>query len=315
MLENNKLELRYVRSFLAIAEELHFGHAAARLHLAQPSLSQQLQRLERQVGVELVARNSREVKLTPAGLAFEAEARRLLEQADRAVVVAREVAAGRSGSLSIGFNFDAGHRILAPTLRRLNVDHPQLSTTLREARSGTLISAVQDGKIDVALSFASSPMHPLRSHRLLTVPLALLLGQQHRWAARSQVPFRDLARDRVLLFRREASPAMYDAILSSADRCGISLPVSGYVDDTGATAMMVATRSVVAFASSSRARVPAQGLVAAQLVDPQPMVGVYALWRSDPKPAVAKFLSSLEAAGPFADSVSAYRRTDRDAEA
>lgn len=301
----NRLEFRYVRSFLAIAEELHFGRAAARLHLAQPSLSQQLQRLERQVGAELVTRSSREVKLTAAGRAFEAEARRLLEHADRAVVAARDVAAGRSGSISIGYNFDAGQRILAPTLRRLNVEFPHLSTTLMEARSGVLITALNEGRVDVALSFAKPAMEPLRTHRLLTVPLALLLGEQHRWADRSHVPFRDLARDRVLLFHRECSPAMYDIIHATADRCGISLPVSGYVDDSAATAMMVATRPVVAFASSARARVPAKGLVAAQLVDPQPMIGVYAAWRPDPSPAVSMFLRSLEAAGPFSESVSA----------
>jgi DNA-binding transcriptional LysR family regulator len=301
----NKLEFRYIRSFLAIAEELHFGRAAARLHLAQPSLSQQLQRLERQVGAELVTRSSREVKLTAAGRAFETEARRLLEHADRAVVVTREVAAGRSGSISIGFNFDAGQRILAPTLRRLNVEFPHLSTTLWEARSGVLIAALNEGRIDVALSFASQAMEPLRSHRLLTVPLALLLGEQHRWANRSQVPFRDLARDRVLLFRRECSPAMYDTILATADRCDISLPVSGYVDDSGATAMIVATRPVVAFASSTRARVPTKGLIAAQLVDPEPMIGIYAVWRPDPAPVVAMFLRCLEAAGPFSESLSA----------
>lgn len=301
----NKLELRYIRSFLAIAEELHFGRAAARLHLAQPSLSQQLQRLERQVGAELVTRSSREVKLTAAGRAFETEAKRLLEHADRAIIAAREVAAGRSGSISIGFNFDAGRRVLAPTLRQLNADFPHLSTTLWEARSGVLISALKEGKIDVALSFAGPAMEPLRSHRLLTVPLALLLGEHHRWADRSQVPFRDLARDRVLLFRREASPAMYDTIFATADRCGISLPVSGYVDDSGATAMVVSTRPVVAFASSARGRVPTKGLIVAQLVDPQPMVGVYVIWRPDPTPAVSMFLRSLEVAGPFSESVSA----------
>jgi len=302
----NKLEFRYIKSFLAIAEELHFGRAAARLHLAQPSLSQQLQRLERQVGAELVTRSSREVKLTAAGRAFEAEARRLLEHADRAVGMTREVAAGRSGSISIGFNWDAGQRILAPALRRLNAEFPQISTTLWEARSGVLLAALTEGRIDVALSFASPAMEPLRSHRLLTVPLALLLGQQHRWAERSQVPFRDLARDRVLMFRRECSPAMHDAILATADRCGITLPVSGYVDDTGAVAMMVATRPVVAFGSSARALVPSSGLtVATQLVDPTPMVSVCAVWRPDPSPVVMTFLHSIEAAGPFTESMSA----------
>ena len=86
--------------------------------------------------------------------------------------------------------------------------------------------------LPASLSFASPDMEPLRSLRLLTVPLALLLGHQHRWAERSQVPFTDLARDRVLMFRRECSPAMHDAILATADRCGITLPVSGYVDDS-----------------------------------------------------------------------------------
>lgn len=298
----NRLELRYLTSFLAIAEELHFGRAAVRLHLAQPSLSQQLQRLERQVGVELVARSSREVKLTVAGHAFEVEARRLLEQADHAVGVAREAAAGRNGSLAIGFNFDAGQRVLTPTLRRLNIDFPHVATTLWEARSGALLTALAEGKIDIALSFAGPVVAPLRSHRLLTVPLALVLGRQHSWADRRQVPFRELAHQRVLLFHRECSPAMHDTILAAADRCGIALTVSDHVDDTGATAIIVATRPVVAFASSTRARVPAKGLVSVGLVDPEPMVGVYAVWRPDPQPTVAMFLRCLEAAAPFIDS-------------
>lgn len=301
----NKLELRYLTSFLAIAEELHFGRAATRLHLAQPSLSLQLQRLERQVGVELVNRTSREVKLTVAGRAFEIEAKRLLEQADHAVGVAREAAAGRSGSIAIGFNFDAGQRVLTPTLRRFNVGFPQVTTTLWEARSGPLLTALGNGKIDIVLSFAGPVMEPFRSHRLLTVPLALVLGQQHRWADRRQVPFRDLAHQRVLMFHRECSPAMHDTIFAAADRCGVSLTVSDHVDDTGATAIIVATRPVVAFASSARARVPASGLVAVQLTDPQPMVGVYAVWRPDPRPVVAMFLRSLEDAGPFLESASA----------
>ena len=299
---DQRLELRYLTSFLALAEELHFGRAAARLHLAQPSLSQQLQRLERQVGVELVSRTSREVRLTVAGHAFAVEARRLLDQADRAVAAAREAAAGRSGSITIGFNFDAGQRILTPTLRRLNAEYPQVSTTLCEARSGALLAALQDGKIDVALSFAGPTVAPLRSRRLLTVPLALLLGRQHRWAERSRVPFRELANQRVLMFHRDCSPAMYDTILAAAERCGIALTVSDHVDDTGATAIVVATRPVVAFASSARARVPAKGLVAVGLVDPEPMVDVYAVWRPEPLPAVTMFLRCLEAAEPFVDS-------------
>ncbi|WP_235487182.1 LysR family transcriptional regulator, partial [Frankia sp. AvcI1] len=98
------MELRHLVSFLAIADELHFGRAAARLHLSQPSLSQQLQRLERSLGVELVARTSHDVRLTAAGKAFEAEARAIISQMRKATHTAREVAAGRTGVVSVGYN-------------------------------------------------------------------------------------------------------------------------------------------------------------------------------------------------------------------
>src|SRR4051794_27438253 len=93
------MEFRYLVSFLAIAEELHFGRAAARLHLTQPSLSQQLQRLERTIGVELVARTSHEVRLTSAGRAFQVEARAIVAQMEKAAYSAREAAAGRTGTI------------------------------------------------------------------------------------------------------------------------------------------------------------------------------------------------------------------------
>jgi DNA-binding transcriptional LysR family regulator len=116
------MEIRHVMAFLAIAEELHFGRAAARLHLAQPSLSQQLQRLERDVGVRLVARSSHEVGLTPAGEAFEPEARALVAQMRKASEAAREAAAGRCGRMSVGFNFLAGQVCCRPCWPRCSSD-------------------------------------------------------------------------------------------------------------------------------------------------------------------------------------------------
>ncbi|OHV28959.1 LysR family transcriptional regulator [Parafrankia soli] len=296
------MELRYLASFLAIAEELHFGRAAARLHLAQPSLSQQLQRLERDIGVELVSRSSHEVKLTAAGRAFETEARRLLDATRRAVTVAREAASGRTGMISIGFNYPAGQRVLQPTLLRLAAEYPGVSTTLWEARSGPQLSALAEGRLDVALVFAGPPSAQLRSQRVLTVPLVAVVSRRHPWAARSEVPFRELADQPCVLFRREQSPAMHDAILAAADRCGIALTVSDEVDDSGATGIVVTTKPVVGFASAARgAHPPGHGLAAVRLVDPTPTVGMYAVWRPDPQPVVGAFLDCLEAAGPFTE--------------
>ncbi|MDT3439054.1 MULTISPECIES: LysR family transcriptional regulator [unclassified Pseudofrankia] len=297
------MEFRYIVSFLAIAEELHFGRAAARLHLAQPSLSQQLQRLERDIGVELVNRTSHEVKLTPAGRAFEVEARRVLDQAARAVRAAREAASGRTGSISIGFNFPAGQRVLQPTLRRFNADYPHVSTQLWEARSGPQLAALVEGRLDIALVFAGPLAAQLRSQRVLTVPLVAIVGSQHPWAQRRQVAFRELAQQRCVLFHREQSPAMHDAILAAADRSGIRLTIDDEIDDSGATGIVVTTKDVVGFASAARGAhvVPTKGLSAVRLVDPVPTVGVYAVWRPDPQPAVGAFLTSLDAAGPFSE--------------
>jgi DNA-binding transcriptional LysR family regulator len=298
----SKMEFRHLVSFLAIAQELHFGRAAARLHLAQSSLSQQLQRLERDVGVELVSRTPHEVKLTPAGRVFEREARRLIDQAAGAVRAARDAASGRLGSISVGFNFPAGQRVLQPTLRRLNADYPDLSIKLWEARSGPQLSALAAGKIDVALAFAGPLASRLRSQRVLTVPLVAIVGLEHPWARREQAPFSELAEQRCVLFRREQSPAMHDAIFAAADRSGIRLTIDDEIDDSAATGLVVTTRDVVGFASAVRgADALAKNLVAVRLVDPVPTVAVYAVWRPDPQPAVGAFLSCLDAARPFSE--------------
>ncbi|ETA01323.1 transcriptional regulator, LysR family [Frankia casuarinae] len=297
-----RMEFRYLVSFLAIAEELHFGRAAARLHLAQPSLSQQLQRLEREVGVELVSRTSHEVRLTAAGRAFEVEARRVLDTARRAVSAAREAASGRVGVLTIGFNFPAGQRVLQPTLVRLGADYPGISTVLWEARSGPTLAALHDRKVDVALVFGGAPAVGLQSRRILTLPLVAIVGHHHPWADRQQASFRELARQRCVLFRREQSPAMHDAILAAAGRAGISLTVADEVDDSGATGIIVTTKSVVGFASSVRSGfVPGKGLAAVRLVEPVPTVGVQVVWHPDPPPVVEAFLRSLDNAGPFGE--------------
>ncbi|MBP2371828.1 LysR family transcriptional regulator [Pseudonocardia parietis] len=295
------MEIRYLRSFLAIAEELHFGRAAQRLHVAQPSVSQQLQRLERDVGVELVQRSSHEVRLTPAGAAFRDEARKLLEQLDRAIAAARAVASGRAGTLNIGFNFPAGQDVLPAALAALNSEHPRVQTQLWERRTGPQLDGVLSGELDVAFVYGRPVSPHLSSTELMTVPIVAVVGERHPWAGRESMPMRMLDRQPCLLFRREQSPAMYDAIMGAADRADIKLTVTAEVDDPVATGVLVAARQVIGFSSASRAaRAPAQGLVAVQLTAPAPTLGVHVVWRSaDRTPLVEAMLGALKTAGPF----------------
>jgi DNA-binding transcriptional LysR family regulator len=299
------VEFRHLQSFLAIADELHFGRAAAKLHLTQPSLSQQLQRLERTLGVELVARTSHEVRLTQAGQAFETQARMIVAQMQKAAQTAREAAAGRVGTVNVGYNFLAGQHVLPATLAKMATEYPDVTVGLWEKRTGPQLAELEAGTLDVALVYGRPVTSKFRHRRLLRVPMVAVVGQGHKWAGRPGVPFAELAHESCILFDREQCPAMYDSILSAAQRCGIALNVADTVDDPSATAIVVSVKPVVGFASMSRgmsagASAPAVRPVVVQLYDPVPMIELYAVWRtSDHTPLVEAFLDCMEAVQPF----------------
>lgn len=297
------MELRYLESFLAISCELHFGRAAAKLHISQPSLSQHLQRLERSVGVRLVDRGPHQVTLTSAGEVFQAEARRLLDGLRDAVEMTREVGAGRAGTVRVGFNYPAGRRVLPPTLNGMARAHPRLRAVLTEQRSGPQLDHLTAGELDVALVFGAPADPYFASRTVFRTPLMALVATGHPLAARHTVPFGELAEHHCILFNRDLSPASYDALTEAATRSGITLDVVDEVDDSLATAMVVATGSVVGFASAVRAvEAAGMGLRPVTLVDPEPALDVCVVWPArEAVPAARTFLSCLDAAGPFHD--------------
>ncbi|GAD85553.1 LysR family transcriptional regulator [Nocardia asteroides] len=297
------MEFRHLVSFITIAEELHFGRAAQRLHLTQPSLSAQLQKLEKSLGVQLVARNSHEVRLTPAGREFELQARQIVAQLDRAAQAAKATAEGRAGSLNVGYNLPASRHVLPEALTRMTERHPDIVVSLWEKRTGPQLAALADGSLDLALVYGHPSTADFRYRRLLhRVPLVAVVGRRHRWADRPGVPFAELQSQDCVLFAREQCPAMYDTILRSAAETRISLNVTHSADDPGATAHMVSVRPLVGFASLPRAismgmGVPGSSSVAVKLFDPVPTLDLHAVWRADEQnPAVSLFLECIESA-------------------
>ena len=297
------MDFRQVTTFLAIADELHFGRAAARLNLAQSSVSEQLQRLERHLGVRLVVRTSHEVRLTAAGEAFRAEARRLVEQADRAVSVARAAAAGRTGTVDIGFNFVAAQTVLPAVLLRLRADYPGIAANPRELFTGAQLDLLSRRALHVGLVFGGrdkAATGVLRRRHLFDLPVVAMVDEGHRFAGRTGVPFAEVAEEPCVLFRREHSPGLYDAVIGTAERTGIALRIVQQVDDPSATALFVRTQGLVAFASAGRATgsLP-KGLTAVPITDPVPTLSMQAAWRADHEPnLVGAFLTSLDRAGP-----------------
>jgi DNA-binding transcriptional LysR family regulator len=299
------MELRHLRSFLALSDELHFGRAAHRMHMAQPSLSQQIQRLEQSLGAQLVVRSSHEVRLTPAGEAFVPEARAVLSRVDRAREAVRHAAEGRTGTVRVGCNLPAAHGVLPRVLARLRAELPDVVVAPREMWTGPQLRALQAGELDVAMIYGPPPETDLGHQRLLRTPLVAVVGDRHPWASSGQVAFAELRDQQCLLFPREQSPAMYDLITHTAGAAGFTLDVVDQVEDPVATSIVVAMRNVVGFCSASRAAAvcaSAVGVrpVAVSLVDPVPALELYAVWRYDvDNPLVEAFVRCLKASAPF----------------
>jgi DNA-binding transcriptional LysR family regulator len=184
----DRLDLRLVGYFVAVAEELHFGHAAERLHIAQPSLSQQIRRLEQQLGVTLLERNSRNVRLTRAGEAFLREGRRALAQAERAISATR--AAGAE-LLTVGFYGSAGRALLPAVLTSFHERQPVTEVTVREILLGD-IDEILNGKVDVAFTRLMPDQTELEVEVLATEPRLIALANTHPLASRETLAFTDL---------------------------------------------------------------------------------------------------------------------------
>lgn len=206
-------DLNQLRCFVAVGDELHFGRAAARLFMTQPPLSRQIRLLEEALGFRLFERNSRVVRLTTAGAAFLLEARRLLEMASAAVETAREIDAGRSGRVRIGFTAVAGYRLLPELIARARAELPAIETTLHEMVSVAQLDALRSGAIDVALMRAQGDVGADLSCRdAASEPLLLALHVNHPLTARDRIEPGDLGGERFIGYTAVEGKYFHDLI-------------------------------------------------------------------------------------------------------
>src|SRR3954453_15892050 len=202
------MELRHLRYFVAVAEELHFGRAARRLQLAQPPLSRQIQGLEQELGVRLLERTKRHVELTPAGKVFLEHARKLLTEADHAVAAARRAARGEIGRLAIGFVGAATYSALPELLRVFHTRFPDVELVLYEMTSAHQHDALREGRIEVGFVRPAIPDDTLARRVARGEPLVAALPAGHRLARRDEpIPLSDLAGEPFILFPRDPRPS------------------------------------------------------------------------------------------------------------
>jgi DNA-binding transcriptional LysR family regulator len=216
------MELRHLRYFVAVAEELHFRRAAERLHVAQPAVSEQVRKLEEELGVRLFERSPRHVSLTDAGAVLLNEARRVLRQAEAAQSAVRSAHARHGGVLRIGYmpiSLPAG---IPRALQRLTVAIPHLQATMQPGSSSDLVAALRDGEIDAAIVSLPAPAPGLHvtplgeQHAVAVLPIA------HRLALASSVRLDQVAPERVVILPRDVDRPLYDAVLAACRAAGLS---------------------------------------------------------------------------------------------
>jgi DNA-binding transcriptional LysR family regulator len=216
------MELRHVRYFVAVAEDLHFGRAAERLHIAQPPLSRQIMQLEQEMKVQLLERNKRTVRLTPAGEAFLDKARDLLARADDAVLAAQRVASGHAGSLTVAFVGSAMFSILPDILRAFRSRYPDVDLHLNEMTTGQQVTALHDARTQVAF-VRPGVVHPdIVSDVVLREDLVAALPESHRLADRNEIRLGELSAEPFILFSRQVRPSFGDQILSLCISAGFT---------------------------------------------------------------------------------------------
>ncbi len=238
------IELRRLRAFVAIAEEQHVTRAAERLGVQQPSLTRLLQGLEAELGVLLVHRTTRGVRLTEAGAALLSEARTMLARAESIPEAVRRTARGEQGRLAIGFTSSAAlHPVVSSALRRFREFSPGVSMALEEAGTGELVDALLHERLDAA--FVRSPVGGvpgLLVDDVLDEPMMAALPAGHPLAVGTgtPLPLSDLASEGFVLYRRPAGPGLHDAILAACYAAGFSPVVAQEAPRLTATLSLVA---------------------------------------------------------------------------
>jgi DNA-binding transcriptional LysR family regulator len=220
------LELRHLRYFVAVAEELNFSRAAQRLHMAQPPLSVAIRQLEQEIGAQLFERSSREVKLTVAGQVLLEGARGTLESLEGTLAAARRAAEGALGALRIGFSWSARVETLPAVGRVFSSRYPEVTLVTEEMWNARVPGALRSADVDLAICLCPEIDGELQYETARRERITALLPERHPLAGQAEVALADLAQDTFVLFPRDLGPRLYDTMIALCRRAGFEPKLS-----------------------------------------------------------------------------------------
>ena len=293
------IELRPLRYFVAVAEEMHFGRAAARLHMTQPPLSQTIQALESQLGTPLFSRTRRSVALTAAGQALLPEAQRLLMQAESLPALVQRAAAGESGQLRLAFVSSADYSVLPVALREFRSAYPAVQIDLREATSDVQLEELAAGNIDLGILIPPVPdklKTILDYFPVLTEPLVLALPADSKLAtATRKVSLKSCAGLPLIIFPRRLAPALHDQILGCFREAGLTPSIEQEAIQMQTIVGLVAAGMGIALVPQSVSNLKRPGVEYRALKEASPLVEIGLAWRRDnTSPVLQAFLDLIQ---------------------
>jgi DNA-binding transcriptional LysR family regulator len=216
------MELRQIRSFLSVAETLHFGRTAELIHLSQPALSLQIRALEEEVGVRLLERNRRKTTLTAAGVAFRDDAAGVVSQLDQAIRRARLAADGKLGLLRIGFISTAGNEIVPNLVRRFRESSPEVVFSLRNILTTDQIQMLSAGSLDIGFLRLPIGEHPeLEVVEVHREPFVVVTPLSHKLAKRKRIALHELSGEDFVMYERSYAPGFHDLIFGMLQDAGV----------------------------------------------------------------------------------------------
>lgn len=291
------MELRHLRAFLAVAEELHFGRAASRLRIAQPALSQQVKQLEQDLGAVLLERTTRQVRLTGTGAAFVGHARRVLDDIERARESVLLTECGERGEIHVGVTGAITWRLLPRVARTYRERYPLVRMELHPARfSSAQVGALYDGQIDVGFLRTPVPPGPLTSRIILNEALVAVLPEGHPLAHHREVALAELSDENFVSYPSMQGSTLRDAAVHACWSAGFTPRVVQEAPDTHTVVALVSAAVGVALLPASAETLQFEGVVFAPIAgDVDVRVPIALAWRrNDRSPVLARFLAIAE---------------------
>ncbi|MGD1908344.1 MAG: LysR family transcriptional regulator [Leptolyngbyaceae cyanobacterium] len=290
------IELRQLRYFVVVAEELNFTRAAERLQIAQPPLSRQIQNLEKSLGLTLLERTNRRVELTAAGQVFFSECRQILSHVDRSVRATQRAARGETGQLIVGFEGAVHNDVVLKTIRKFRNQFPDVELIVQELASGQQIQGLQKGRIELGFIEPILASEDVEIEPLISEPLIVALAETHPLAVHKQLTLAQLAKEVWITGRSDEGCGLLARILAGCREAGFTPNVKQETNDPQMMLSLVASGLGVTLLPSSARSFFQTGVTYRPLQPPKPEVELAIAWHPENRsPVLQAFLQTLRA--------------------